>query len=794
MLVAEELICYHCGQACVDNKIAEGDKVFCCDGCRVVYDLLDSNNLCEYYEVDEHPGQRPLVADTQGFEYLNETEISRKVLEFETADFSRIKFFIPAIHCSSCIWLLENLSMVTPAILKSEVNFSRKTVSIDFNPKKIELGSVAGLLSSLGYKPSITTDSGTSQQTKQPTIVFKLAVAGFCFGNVMLFSFPEYLGLDPNDVLLRNVFSWLNLGLSIPVLVYSAGDYFSSAIKSFRQRQINIDVPIAVGLMALFFRSAWDIVTHFGPGYLDSFTGLVFFLLIGRWFQARTYETLAFDRDYKSYFPLAVQRLSDEKWVPTIIFDLQIGDRIKIRNLEIVPADSVLEVSEALIDYSFVTGEARPVKVSEGEKIFAGGRVLGSPVALTVAKETSQSHLTSLWNNKIFQNKKEGSSRKIIDLAASKFTWIVISIAMATGVYWYVVEPSAMWLTLTSVLMVACPCALALAAPFTYGSMLRAFGNRQFYLKNAEVVERLSRIDAIVFDKTGTITTGDQPEVSFVGNISGDTLADIKLLAGFSAHPLSNIISRSIDVESNEQVVSFDERKGKGIQGTIRGRQYKLGSAQFVGFRGMATANVTRVFVSINNEIVGYFQIRTAIRENINDMLDNLGKKCVALLSGDNDGDRPAMSRLFPPHVKLLFNQQPQNKLAFIKRLQEQGKKVLMVGDGLNDGGALMQADVGIAITDDTALFTPACDGILQGGQLRLLDRFMSLSKTSTVILKSAFIISFCYNAIALAFAVTGHLTPLIAAVLMPISSISVVSFSTFTTNYFSSKKISISK
>jgi P-type Cu+ transporter len=174
--------------------------------------------------------------------------------------------------------------------------------------------------------------------------------------------------------------------------------------------------------------------------------------------------------------------------------------------------------------------------------------------------------------------------------------------------------------------------------------------------------------------------------------------------------------------------------------------------------------------------------------------LASLGKRCVALLSGDNDSDRQAMSRLFPPYVKLLFNQQPHDKLAFIKCLQQEGRRVLMVGDGLNDAGALMQADVGIAVTDDTALFTPACDGILQGSQLQALERFLSLSRKSGVVLKAAFVISFCYNAIAFGFAVSGHLTPLVAAILMPISSISVVGFSTFASDYISSKRISIPK
>ncbi len=252
-------------------------------------------------------------------------------------------------------------------------------------------------------------------------------------------------------------------------------------------------MPIAAGLVALFLRSHYDILSGTGAGHLDSFTGLVFFLLIGRWFQSKTYESLSFERDFKSYFPLAVNNLQDGNWKPVVIYELQPGDTIKIRNMEIVPADSIITTEQAFIDYSFVTGEAKLMKVRSGDLVYAGGRLIGEPATFTVEQKTSQSHLTNLWNHEVFRKCEESGYQKIIDRAAQRFTWIVMSIAFVTGIYWYWISPGEMWLVLTSVLMVACPCALALAAPFTYGSMLRAFGRNQLYLKNVDVIERLSR-------------------------------------------------------------------------------------------------------------------------------------------------------------------------------------------------------------------------------------------------------------------------------------------------------------
>jgi P-type Cu+ transporter len=778
--VVTETRCFHCGENCEEIHWRD-DKPFCCKGCETVYEILDSNNLCEYYALNQKPGVKSDPASIQNtYAYLDEPEIRSKLLSFESDSYASVTFFIPAIHCVSCIWLLENLTKLNPGIIHSAVNFSKKSVNIDFNPKTITLGSVASVIASIGYSPRITLDQHTAKKPKRDrSLVLKLALAGFSFGNVMLFSFPEYLGINEADHVLMRVFSFLNLALSVPVLVYSGNDYLKAAFKSFTQKQINIDVPIAAGLLALFFRSSYDIISATGPGYLDSFTGLVFFLLIGRWFQSKTYESLAFDRDFTAYFPLAVNRFEEGEWKPVVIYQLTKGDTIRIRNMELIPADSILIEGTAYIDYSFVTGEAKPVKAKASDKVFAGGRLIGAPVTLTVEKPTSQSQLTTLWNNDAFKKTDENNYQKIIDRAARQFTWIVMAIAIGTGIYWYITAPASMWLVFTSVLMVACPCALALAAPFTLGSVLRELGKRQLYLKNADVVERMGIIDTVVFDKTGTVTHGHDPEIALIGELEEAELGKVKLLTSFSTHPLSKLVSEYIAKSAKGPVDDFKELPGKGIQGHILGQFFKIGSAEFTAFHEKLDPSASYVFVSIDGNVKAYFMIRTLVRENISEMIKRLGTKCKALLSGDHETGRHPMLHIFGHSTTLLFNQSPHEKLEYIRNLQQSGSKVMMVGDGLNDAGALKQADVGIAVTDDTGVFTPACDGILHGSQITRLDKMLELAKASSTILKTGFGISFFYNAIALSFAVSGHLTPLVAAILMPISSISVVTFST---------------
>lgn len=788
--IEKDLQCFHCGQQCEDTLWLD-DKVFCCYGCRTVYEILSANQLCEYYDLEKNPGHQLTETSDETFQYLDEKDIRKKILDFDSDNLARVTFYLPAVHCVSCIWLLENLHKIDRGILHSEVNFTQKKVSVNFNPKLVALSRIARLLSSLGYVPRINLDSDEPTRPKvDRSLVLKVAVAGFCFGNVMLFSFPEYLGLDHAEKDLNRIFAWLNLALSVPVFFYSGWGYLLSAAKSFRQKQINIDVPIAAGLLALFLRSSYDIITASGPGYFDSFTGLVFFLLIGRWFQSKTYESLAFNRDFTAYFPLAINKLVKEEWKPVVIYKLRRGDVIRVRNMEIVPADSTLMDEAAFIDYSFVTGESKPVQAKRGDLVYAGGRLIGTPVQLVVEKKTSQSHLTSLWNNEAFRKVEENKFQKILDRTAQKFTWAILVIAFMTALYWQYTNPSEMWLVLTAVLMVACPCALALAAPFTFGSMLRVFGKNHLYLKNADVIERLAGINAVVFDKTGTVTHGQCPEITFHGTISEAQLGVVKTLTGYSTHPLSKMICKSIAHGTADVVVGFKEIPGKGIQAEIDGSSFRIGSAEFAGAPGQDNPQASNVYVSVNGLAVGYFTIRTAIRKDIAPMITRLGRKSAALLSGDHDGDRKQMEKLFGTATPLLFNQSPQEKLQYIKELQRQGKKVLMVGDGLNDAGALRQSDVGIAVTEDSGVFTPASDGILYGENIQMLDKYLDLARSSSYILKAGFAISFFYNAVALSFAVSGNLTPLVAAILMPISSISVVGFSTLAVNFTANRKI----
>lgn len=800
--IISKTLCYHCGLECRDNSIIEDEKSFCCNGCKTVYEILEKNNLCKYYQIDDTPGVSPKNLIHKYFDYLDDPEIANKLAEFKDDKLFIITFYIPQMHCSSCIWLLENLYKINHAIIHSEVNFLKKSVTIKFNPQKISLKDTVQLLTSIGYEPQINLEDieGKNLKTTNKQLIYKIGITGFCFGNIMLLSFPEYLNINVSDSFFIKFFGWLNLILSLPVFFYSSSDYFISAFKGLRKKILNIDVPISLGILVLFLRSALEVITQTGAGYFDSMTGLVFFLLLGKLFQNKTYETLNFDRNYKSYFPLSVILKKDESEVSTPISKLNMGDRIIIRNNEIIPADSVLFNGEGNIDYSFVTGESKLSPKVLGEMVYAGGKQIGSAIELEVIKDVSQSYLTQLWNNEAFRNQTKSKFSTISNTVSKYFTIIIMFIAIAGFLIWFPSSFHTAMNVFTAVLIVACPCALALSIPFTLGNTIRIFGKNKFYLKNVHVIEELAKINQIVFDKTGTITQTSESKIKYSGReLTELDFILIKSLVKNSTHPLSKKIFDSLECQANLNVNSFKELQGKGIEGEMLGKKIKLGSKAFVTAQDLPPDNAherrifdfdTNVFVSIDDEVFGNFSISNVYRQGIENTIGELSKHYeLSVLSGDDEGEKENLEKIFSEKSRIRFRQAPSEKLDFIKLIQSFNKNVLMVGDGLNDAGALAQSNVGVTVTEDISHFSPACDAILDALELNKFPVFLKFSKQSIKIIILSFIISFIYNAVGLSFAIQGLLTPIVAAILMPISSISVVIFATLSTNFLAKRE-----
>lgn len=776
--------CVHCGQECGKNPVIFDDKPFCCNGCSMVYQILSDNKMNRYYEMMPTPGIRLDQENTAGtrYAYLDNEEISRPMLEFSDGGISRVKLFIPAIHCSSCIWLLENLHTLHPGIMHSHVNFVRKEVSITFRDQQISLRKLAELLHTIHYIPDFASNSNSKDdhQKVNRRMIMKIGVAGFAFGNIMLLSFPDYLpGGEAIDRLMAGTFGFVSFLLALPVITYCSSDFFLSAWKSLRKGIINIDLPLSIGMAALFLESSYEIFTGIGTGYMDSLAGLLFFMLIGRWYQNRTYQSLSFDRDYRSYFPVAVTRLQDGAEAYVQLKDLKAGDEILVRNGELIPVDSLLLEGEGSIDYSFVTGESVPVAKKTGEFLFAGGKQTGAAIRLQVVKEVAQSYLTQLWNEDRLGEDNGRDMQTLVNKVSHYFTLVILAVATGAFVYWAFSDLGKAVYVFASILIVACPCALALTIPFTFGNVMRVFGRNGFYIKNTGVIEHLTRADTVVFDKTGTLTHSRSMNVVWEGDpLSPEEQKQVRSVVYNSTHPLSVIIAGWLPVTELLPVDNYREIAGMGIRGEVGGVSILLGSRTFVAGRESGDeSRVSTVYLSTGNRLRGFFRLENAYREGLDVVISGLKDFDLHLISGDNDAERQTLTKVFGTDKNLHFSQTPHDKLEFIRQLKQKGNKVIMIGDGLNDAGALLKADTGITIADDIYHFSPACDAILRSSEFARLHRFIGFSKLSLRVVYASYGISFLYNLVGLSFAVQGVLSPVVAAILMPLSSITVVTF-----------------
>lgn len=776
MITTEELQCYHCGEDCENSQVELDGKVFCCEGCKMVYGILNSHGMCQYYEMNRQPGvNRRNLLRPDKFAFLDDEKIRARLTTFRNAEQTHVTFYLPQIHCSSCLWVLEHLHQLNDGIISCKINFTRKEAAIVFDHALVSIRKVAELLASIGYEPYISLNDLNNHKPRiGKKMILQLGVAGFCFANIMLLSFPEYLGIEAAEKELLVMFRYLGLLLSLPVVLYSAQPFFRTAIGGLRQKFLNMDAGIAVAILVTFGRSVYEVLTATGSGYFDSLSGIVFFMLIGRVLQERTYQQLSFDRDYTSYFPVAVTVLKDDKEIPTALPDIKLGDTILVHHQELVPADGILTRGKAWIDYSFVTGESLPVTKEMGEIVYAGGRQTGSNMELLVVKEVSQSYLASLWERDAFRKLPKKEKNSFVQLLSQYFTVTVFTIATAAGIYWWLHDAARIWYAVTAVLIVACPCALLLSNTFTNGNILRILGRNRLYLRNAQVIEDIAAATDIVFDKTGTLTSG-QYHINYIGQpllqLQRKMIASV---AAQSTHPLSVALAKHLLASPLLNVQEFAELPGKGIKAKIGQQHIIIGNKNYVTGSDDATEE-TRVYINIDNETLGYFQFGNQYREAVPAIAKLQRRYNISVISGDSPAEKQNLQKFFGHKSTLLFRQQPGDKLHFIQHLQQQGRKVIMIGDGLNDAGALRQSDAGIAIAEDINNFTPASDAILAAAELPRLSKLIRLCKANRRIVIASFVLSILYNIIGLSFAVQGTLQPLIAAILMPASSLSIL-------------------
>jgi P-type Cu+ transporter len=558
--------CYHCGDVCSLYHEQYDEKSFCCNGCKSVYQLLDVHQMCAYYSAGEdgpHQGMNPHLNPDSfvKFAALDDPQTSKGLYKFYQKHHAVVEWSLPQMHCASCVWLLEHLHQMDAGILSSRVNFLERTLTLAFNPSATSLRKLAVLLTQIGYEPHLQHINGDPiDQKKTRRQWLLLGITGFCFANIMLLSLPEYLGLHPLDFpLLSQVFRYISMALALPALYVGGKPFIQNSWQALIHKKLHIDIGITLSITLTFARSVYEIVSGIGAGYLDSMTGILFFMLLGRHFQHITHNRIQFNLNYTHFFPLHVKRRTRKGELETIsLRQMQKDDILAFSHQEVIPTDVLCLDDEAQIDYSFITGESEPAQILKNEIIYAGGRNLLGQLHVQVIQPVDHNYLLQLWNKKEAQTDKIESS--FGHKTGTLFTAFLLILSTVTFVYWLPKNPTTAWNALTTILIVACPCALLLSATFTHGTLLRHLASHQIFVKNSAVLDKLRSIQNIVFDKTGTLTSSIEHGVYHGTSLNPEQQQWIAALAEQSNHPYSNAV-RSYFNHSNRSGILHSKKK-----------------------------------------------------------------------------------------------------------------------------------------------------------------------------------------------------------------------------------------
>jgi Cu+-exporting ATPase len=661
---------------------------------------------------------------------------------------------LPGIHCTSCLILLERMGEWLPGVRDVRVAFSAKQAVVQFDPEMISVSRLAAWLDFVGYPPSIIT-----QKKKTTSGIAELGITGFAMGNAMMSAFPEYFGLsEETNYQLLYFFRYSTAFFATISLVVAGKFYLINAYKAVRNRQWSLDIPIALGMLALWVWSAHLLFTGQNGGYFDSLSGLIFFLILGRFLQGRTYAAFSFERTVDDFLPISVFSLTREEFVR--LGDLKEGEEYQIPTEGIVPVKSIL-MGKAELDYSFITGESELQQLYRDQTIFAGARNAGSTLIAKVLQAPSQSEVEGLW-----KSKDRETTGWVSERITATFTISVLIISVLATVVWWFLNPERAIEIGVSVLIIACPCALSLAAPFAYGTASKLLSDMGLYMKSGLGIEKLAAAQRFFWDKTGTLT--ERASTVNITELSEGDKSVFRAMVGRSSHPVSRLLAQYLQEGPKATLSRWEEHVGKGIEAEFEGQTFALGSAQWLNTTGDQTV------MAIEGHVVGGFGSEFSYRANLTELfqaITDLGGEH-ALISGDHPRELPRnWSKYF--EGKSHFNKSPEQKSSLV-----QGQKnAVFLGDGLNDVKAMESADLGIAVVENSMSYIPKSGGVLLANQLLELPAMIRYSRRVRSLVKWAYMLSLLYNLSGVALALFGALSPVVAAILMPLSSISVVLF-----------------
>ncbi len=813
--------CFHCGQNILSGElvlknIKNVEREFCCHGCAGVCEVIYEAGMQSFYKRTPDGEQLSPPPPNQDITFLDYDEVQKQFVT-QLTQVREITLISEAIHCAACIWLIENTLAKMESIQFAKVNFTNKQIKIRWDNDKIKLSGIVTALNNIGYDASPYDASSSEQAFRKANkdLLYRLGYAGFAMMNVMWFSVALYSGAD-QDKEFRTYFHWIEFVIALSVIFYSAKPFFVGAYKSLKAKSIGMDVSISLGVLTTFFYSFWVTVdpNHPGDVYFDTMIDFVFLLLIGRYLEA-IYKNKAIDstkRLMELQPKVARQKTNNgEEIVP--IIKLVVGDLVIVKPGDKIPVDGKIIAGRSSINEAMLSGESAEIIKQKGDKVSAGTHNLDGVITVKVGAILQKTNLGRIIS---MVEDAQGSKAPIQRLAEKIMPWfisIVLVLATLSFLYWAVaVDFETAIIAATSVLIITCPCAFGLATPMATAVASGVSAAHGILIKNGAVLEILNQVDHFVFDKTGTLTKGKMQLVGYKLLVDEEqkVLASVQAIESNSEHSLAKALYEDLkkyaQFELKAKIATFQNYPGNGVYASLLGKEYRIGTAKWLEKFGMkipselveladknAVMAQTAVWLSINNKVVGVFFLEDELREDAKELMFRLqqrGKK-ITLLSGDKKLVVEAIAKqLLIEDINIIAEVLPKDKHDIVKNMQATGAIIGMVGDGINDAPALVRADVSFALGSGTDVSMDSSDIVILNNRLITIDTAIDLSARTLKTIKQNIASSIIYNVTLVPLAMAAVLTPMIAAITMPISSLIVIGNAARIRNFYSKKAI----
>lgn len=791
---ATAIACSHCGLPVPRGLVEPGaDDQFCCNGCRTVYHMIREHGLDAFYRIRDDSDDTPTRAPTTHRRYDEFADPTFRDLYCRPAGqgVSSIDLSLEGVHCAACVWLIEKLPRVVPGVIEARLSLGTSRARLRWDERVVDLPTVARALDRLGYPPHPARgrDGQDARRREDRRFLVRIAVAGACAGNLMLLAFALYAGwFGGMEAQYEAMFRWLSMGIGLVSLAWPGSVFFRGAIAALCTRTAHLDLPIALALGVGGAVGAYHVFTGTGEVYFDTLGVLVFLLLVGRFIQHRQQRRASDAIELLfSLTPGSCHRLDDSgAAIDVPVEALRVGDRVRVDPGETVPADGVVIEGTSEVNQALLTGESRPVAVEAGGSVTAGATNLASPLVLRVEASGSDTRVGRLMAMVAESAAERSPIVQLTDRIAGWFVIVVIAFAAVTAGLWLVLDPARALDHTVALLIVACPCALGLATPLTIAVAIGKAARHDVMIKGGDTLERLARYSrgqgTVLLDKTGTVTAGQTRVVRWHGPDGLRTI--VAAIERYATHPVGRALA-ALDEHAHEAVTDVIQH-ASGITARCNDQPMTIGTPTFIASRGIAwgqgiqqsidearTEHLSPVLIAVESRVEAVAACGDAIRPGTQEVVKRLIQDGwrVALLSGDD----PTVVERIGGQLGLAPDDahggvDPEGKVAAVHQAKETGP-VVMIGDGVNDAAALAAADLGVAAHGGAEASLVAAEVYLARPGLEPFDQLVGLARRTLGAIRRALGFSLCYNATAIGLAMAGLINPLVAAIIMPISS-----------------------